>query len=199
MADRHDVVSDPFTAQFIRMRAAKLCRRADFSPSDRADLEQGMHMHLLEKAHLFNPTRGNVEAFVTHLVKSWIRMELRFRGRSKRLGNLMTVSLERTFIDVDGQKEPLDHVIHPLDQQRRTSRLPPCPLDRIEVADAVRYAFGRLGSEEQELLVYVSEHGVAGAAREWSRRSKKKVSRRHIDARVARMRSRFEDAGLGCE
>lgn len=197
MASRHDVVSHPFTAKFIRLKAAKLCRRADFSRSDREDLEQGMYGYLLEKAHLFDPTRGNVEAFVTHLVKSWIKMELRFRSRRKRLGNLTTVSLERTFIEVDGDKEPLANVIAEPDRQRRTGNAAPCPIEHLDLDDAVRHAFGHLSPDERELLAFVRQHGVSSASREWGRRIGRTLSRTWIEVRVRRMRARFEDAGLG--
>jgi len=197
MPTPRSLVTDPFTTNLVRLKAAKLCRRADFSASDQEDVEQSILAYLKEKEDRVDLTRGSVEAFATHLVKTWIRMELRFRGRQRRLGNLMTISLERTFVEVDGDEEPLCKVIDPRDQQRRTNESRPCPLERIDVVDAVRHAFHRLSPQEQELLVYVSEHGVAAAAREWSRRGKRKVSRRTIDERIGRMRSRFEDAGLG--
>ncbi|MBL9121356.1 MAG: hypothetical protein JNL80_15720 [Phycisphaerae bacterium] len=197
MASRHDVVSNPFTAKFIRLKAAKLCRRADFSRSDREDIEQGMYGYLLEKAHLYDPKRGNVEAFVTHLVTTWIRMELRFRGRSRRIGRITTISIERTVVELDGDTQSLTGVLAHADQERRTGRHLPCPIEHLEIADAVRHAFAQLGSDEQRLLRFVSEHGVAAAAREWSRRNGRTVSRTWIEVRVRRMRARFEDAGLG--
>lgn len=199
MAERHDVVSDPFTQSFIKIKAAQLCRRRDFSRSDRSDLQQGMLAYLVEKQHLFDPARGNVEAFVTQLVNTWIRIELRFRGRRKRLGNLIAISLERTFIEVDGDKESLDHIIAAADLDRRTGADVRDPIESLEVGEAVRHAFGRLKPGEKALLLFVAEHGVAGAAREWTRRAGRTVSRRQIENRLDRMRSRFEDAGLGTD
>ncbi len=196
MAKGHDVVSHPFTAPFIRIKAAQLCRRRDFSPSDREDLRQGMYLYLLEKQRLFDPTRGNVEAFVTKLVNTWVGMTLRYRGRAKRLGNVMTVTLERTYIEVDGDKEPLANVIAPADQARRTGQPQASPLERMEIAEATGHAFAQLGPEERRLLVHVGDHGVSATARDWHRLEGGPVSRRHIDERLARMKRRFENAGL---
>jgi hypothetical protein len=43
-----------------------------------------MRLYLLEKAHLFDPVRGNLEAFVTNAINTWVGMELRYRERDKR-------------------------------------------------------------------------------------------------------------------
>ena len=197
MSIRTDVVSDPFTANLIRRKAAQLCRRSDFSRSDYDDLRQGMVVYLLEKAHLFDPGRGTLEAFVINAVNTWVRMELRFRARLKRRGEAGAASLEGTSVEFNGEADTLDALVGEADLQRRTHRAGLSPLDRVDLADAVRHALSGLSPSERDLLRHVAEHGVAGTAREWSRRAQRTVSRRRIQNAVARMRQRFEDAGLG--
>jgi hypothetical protein len=197
MAERHKVVTDPFTRTLIKIKAAQLCRRSDFSRSDYDDLRQGMLLYLLEKEHLFDPQRGTLEAFVTNAINTWVGLELRFRGRDKRRGNIEAISLEGTAIEFNGETDTLDALVGDADLQRRTHAHSRSPIDLLEIAEAVRHAFGNLTSAEQILLVHVAEHGVASTAREWTRRTRRKVSRRQVENAIARMRQRFEDSGLG--
>jgi len=189
MANSHDVVSNPFTQSLIKTKAAQLCRRSDFSRSEFPDLEQGMRLYLLQRSHLFDPQRGSLEAFVTELLKYWVRMELRFRGREKRRGELSAVSLEATEIDCDGESITLDAVISEADLGRRTQRSAHSPLDHLELVDEVRHVFGRLNPAERALVILVADLGVAGAAR------RRRVSRRQIENAMARVRARFELPG----
>lgn len=186
MANSHDVVSNPFTQSLIKTKAAQLCRRSDFSRSDLDDLEQGMRLYLLQRSHFFDPQRGSLEAFVTELLKYWVRMELRFRGREKRRGELSAVSLEATEIDCDGESVTLDSLISEADLSRRTQRTARSAIEHLELMDEVRHVFGKLNPAERALVILVADLGVAGAAR------RRRVSRRQIENAMARMRARFE-------
>jgi len=42
MASSHPVVTSPFAATFIRIKAKQLCRRTDFTPCEVEDLQQSM-------------------------------------------------------------------------------------------------------------------------------------------------------------
>lgn len=139
MAKGSDVVTDPFTQTLIKIKAAQLCRRTDFSRSDRDDLKQGMLLYLVEKAHLFDPARGNLEAFVTNAVNTWVGMEMRFRGREKRRGNLSAISLEGTILEFDGESDTLGALLSEADLRRRTHRTPASPIERIDIANAARH------------------------------------------------------------
>lgn len=191
MADRSAVVFDSFTSALIRNKAKQLCRRSDYSKSDFEDLRQEMLTHLWTKSHLFDPSRGNIEAFVTVVINSWIAMELRSRGRLKRRSDCSVMSLDRTLIECDGDAIELASVISNADLRRRTLASPLDPIEQIDLKDAIDHALAQLTSEERDLLFYVARHSVVGAARQQG------VSRRQIDNSLIQMRSRFEDAGLG--
>ncbi len=197
MAHSHDVVLDPFTQSLISIKAAHLCRRSDFSRSDDEDLAQGMRVYILTKAHLFDPARGPLEAFVTNAINTWIGMDLRFRGRDKRRGNITAVSLDTTQIECDGESDTLHAVISDADLHRRTNGTSPSPIDQLELTEAVHHAFSKLTEDEQTLARFVADHGVAAAAREWSRRRGRKTSRRWVERSLARMRDRFIASGFG--
>lgn len=102
MSIRSDVVSHPFTAELIRQKARKLCRKPGFSRSDEEDLSQGMFLYVWERSRLFDPKRGTIQAFVITAVTSWEGMELRRRRAKKRRGGLHALSLESTMVACDG-------------------------------------------------------------------------------------------------
>ncbi|MHC4247365.1 MAG: hypothetical protein ACYSUU_11245 [Planctomycetota bacterium] len=49
-------------------------------------MQQEMRLYLWKKADLFDPSRGNIEAFVTTAINSWVGMQLRRLERLKRRG-----------------------------------------------------------------------------------------------------------------
>lgn len=199
MTNHHPLVTDPFTSNLIRIKAAQLCRRRDFSKSDAEDLQQSMLLYLLQKCHLYDPARGTLEAFVITVINSYIGMELRRRHCLKRSGERAAVSLERTPIEREGDSVPLKACIREDDLRRKTGAGTRPPIDSLELSEAVAHAFRQLSRDEQELLMHIAEKGVSSAARRWSEREQQPVSRRQVYNALARMRKRFEDAGLGPE
>lgn len=197
MANRHTVVSNPFTAKLIRIKAAQLCRRSDFSRSDYDDLRQGMVAHLIEKAHLFDPDRGNIESFVTTAINTFIRMELRYRSRDKRAGNIVAVSLEHTEISSPIGSRALREAATASDSHRHTGSVPADAFEAVDLKDALDHALSRLDPDDRELIQHVAEHGWSSASREWTERLGRPICRRWIERRLTALRSTFEDAGLG--
>ena len=191
MAESHAIVSDPFTVTFIRIKARQLCRRTDFSRSDYDDLRQAMRLYLLDKAHLFDPTKGTMEAFVTQCVKTWVAMHLRYRGRAKRCESYTTLSLERTLVESGDDTTALGNVLLEDDGRRRTQACPLSPTEQFELREAVDHAMAGLNPHDRAVLTHVAEHGVASAARAFE------VSRRQIANTLDRTREHFERAGLG--
>lgn len=193
MTIRHDVVTHAFTTTFINNKAAQLCRRSDVPRADHEDLQQEMLLYLSKKAHLFDPARGNIEAFVTMAIKSWVGMEFRRRHRLKRRAELYALSIERTPIEQDGDATTLSAVLQDADLHRRRQLKASDPKEQLELAEAVAHAISTLTLHENQLLVHVAEHGVASATR------KHDISRRQIKNALTRMRTHFEDAGLGVD
>ena len=193
MVESHDIVFHPFTVSFIRTKARDLCGRSDFSWSEFEDLQQDMRVYLLEKAHLFDPDRGRLEAFVNKAVCTWVAIHLRYRDRQKRRDSYKAVSLERTRVECDGEITSLGFVLLEEDGRRLERNFCLSDLERFELREAVDHAMGNLDPRDREILTHVAEHGVASASRAFG------VSRRQIDNAVARARDHFEKAGLGAD
>ncbi len=193
MTSRQNIVSDPFTVTLIRIKARQLCRRSDFSWSDCDDLQQGMRVYLLEKAHLFDPARGTLEAFVTNALRTWVAMQLRYRNREKRRNSYKALSLERTRVECDGDITSLGVILVEKDGRRLSQYYTLSEIECFELREAVDHAMDKLDPKDREILTHVADNGVASASRAFG------VSRRQIDNAVARARIHFEKAGLGPE
>ena len=183
-----DIVSHAFAVKLIGIRARQLCRRRDFSKSDYDDLCQEMRAYLVEKAALFDPGRGNIEAFVTNALNTWVAMQLRHRDRRRRRKSYETVSLDGTPIECEGDVVSLGSVLLPEDGRRMTQTDPISPTERLELRDALAHVMRRLDPKDRRLLAEVAEHGVAGASRNLG------VSRRQIYNALARLRPMFKKA-----
>ena len=191
MAESHNVVSDPFTVTLIRIKARQLCRRSDFSRSDYDDLRQDMRLYLLEKAHLFDPARGNIEAFVTNALQTWVAMRLRYRSREKRRESYKVVSLEGTRVECDGDITSLGAVLLEEDGRRLTQAHPISEAERFELREAIAHAMQGLEPDDRALLTQVAARGITSTAKSLG------VSWRQVDNAMTRIRALFKKAGLG--
>lgn len=150
-----------------------------------------MRLYLLEKAHLFDPARGNLEAFVTQALKTWVAMELRFRKRGKRSESYRAVSLEGTPVQCDGDVTSLGEVLLEEDGNRRTQVDSISSLEQFELRDAIKYAQSKLSPEDRDLLKSVVNHGITATAKA------RGISWRQVSKAMDRIRQEFELAGLG--
>ncbi len=186
-----DIVAQPFTVALIGFKARQLCQRTDFSRSDFDELCQGMLLYLVQKAHLFDAQRGNLEAFVTHALKTWVAMELRYRKRGKRCETYKAVSLEGTPVECEGDVTCLGAVLLEEDGYRRTQVHPVSPTEQFELREAIEHVMGRLDPKDQVLVARVVANGITATAKELG------VSWRQVASALARIRGDFEKAGLG--
>ncbi len=164
MGCNHSIVSEPFTVTHISIKARQLCRRSDFSGSDYEDLRQGMRLYLMERARLFDPVRGNLEAFVTKAIASWVAMQLRDRRRSKRCLNLKAISLERNKVEDDGVVTSLGDVLPEDDGRRLAQVFQSSAIEQLELRDALEHLMAQLNPNERALLICVAEIGRKPAA-----------------------------------
>jgi DNA-directed RNA polymerase specialized sigma24 family protein len=186
MTSRTDIVSHPFAANLIRRKAQQLCRRPGFSRSDEDDLTQGMLLYLWTASRLYNPARGNVEAFIVTAVRSWMDMEVRRRRAEMRFTGVPDTSLDSTMVDCgDGDISALVNLIGTADANRHLGREARDLLADLDLREAVARVTSRLSQHELQFMRDVIDGGVAGAAR------KRHTSRRQILATLTAIRERF--------
>ena len=188
---RESIVSNPFAVTLIRIKARQLCRRSDFSKSDYDDLRQDMRLYLIKKAHLFDPVRGNIEAFVTNALCTWVALRLRYRNCDKRRESYKAVSLERTTVECNGDITTLGDVLLEEDGRRRTQAHGISAVEHFNLREAIEHAMQNLAPDDRALLVQVVEQSVRRTAK--SRR----VSYRQVNNAIERIRDIFKKMGLG--
>lgn len=185
MPANQNLLTHPFTATFIRIKARQLCRRCDFSRSDVEDVQQEMRLYLLQKAHLFDPARGSVEAFVTRAINTWISMHLRYRGRAMRRESYRAVSLQHADGQRDNESSALSDNLLEEDGKRRLQRDAASSLEQVEQRQLLEVAMGKLTRRQRLILIGVAEEGVAATARAQG------LSRSAIDKQVRQIRQRL--------
>lgn len=184
-ASAHDIVAHPFTTTFIQIKARQLARRSDFSRSDADDLQQDMLLHLLEVADQYDSARGNVEAFVTHVIKTWIMQLLRDKKAEKRGGLRQSTSLDHTFVDSDGSETTRAASVTDADHQRRLQDAVPCATELLETRDELAHMLSCLSAKQRDLVMHVAEHGVLNASRRFG------ISRRQVRKQIHAIRQIF--------
>ena len=185
------ILSNPFTVTLINVKAHQLCRRSDFSRSDYDDLRQDMRLYLIKKAHLFDPVRGNLEAFVTKALSTWVAIQLRYRNSEKRRESYKTVSLERTAVKCDGEITTLGKVLLEEDGRRMTQAYGISEAEHFELREAVDQAVQKLGPNDRALLIQVAQQGIKRTAKS------RGVSWRQVNNAMNRIRAIFKKMGLG--
>jgi len=195
--DPYELVTNPCTVELIRIKARKICGLRGFPHRDLEDLEQDMSLYLFGKAHLFDPARGRLEAFVTCALKSWVGMRRRYLKRDKRRLDLDAISLERTMIEADGDQVSLRSVVGGADADRRLGIDRAAEAERIDLADAIGVLWKRLDRHQRTVLLHLAQRGGPDVARILSTRFRRRVALRHTKTVIEAIRDLARDSGLG--
>ena len=187
---RESIVLNPFSVALIRIKARQLCRRSDFSRSDYDDLRQDMRLYLIKKARLFDPVRGNLKAFVTNALNTWVAIRLRYRNCDKRRESYKAVSLERTTVECDGDITTLGDVLMEEDGRRMIQAYGISAAEQFELHEAIEHAMGNLEPDDRVMLIQMSKKGIAGTAKSLG------ISYRQANNAMRRIREIFKKMGL---
>jgi RNA polymerase sigma-70 factor (ECF subfamily) len=188
--DPRHAVFTAYAVSLIKYKASQLVRKVGFSRSDRDDLEHDLSLHLLRKAHKFDPARASIETFADRVVNNAVRMILRERRRKCRSGGGPTSSIDTTTVIIDGAPVPLRELLSDADRARRTLREP----HDEQTSDDVRTVLAGLPDGLRKIAeAIMATEDLSEAA------DAAGVARSTLYARMKQLRQRFEDAGLGGE
>lgn len=181
---------DSFASQFVRHKARQLVRHPGFSKSDRPDIEQELAIELVQKYDQFDPERARETTFVARVIENKVVSLVRARQAEKRHFRRNGKSLNEMVSDGDGGSVERAQTVDAANAKRHTGQSPRqaddlarLKLDIYEVLETLPMDLRKLA----ELLMQMSEYAVS---RELGK------SRRQVANDVARLRERFEDAGL---
>lgn len=179
-----------YAQKLIKIKVGQLARRRDFRGTDSDDLAQDMRLHLLRRAHHFDPARSSYSTYVARVIDAWIATMLRDRRRRKRAAGLDAQSLEATSVTQDGAPGSLRDVLH---QEQVVGRIAIGPDDeatRRELIAAVTRIVESLPTPLPDICARLPDQSHAAIRDELG------LSRRQFDNAMALLRKTFEDAGL---
>jgi RNA polymerase sigma-70 factor (ECF subfamily) len=186
-----DATSSVYVRSLIRFKARQLCRKRGFTPSDREDVAQELRMALLEKARLYDPTRGaSFDTFADRVICSKVKMILRDRGRQKRAAGFTAASLDADGKEGGNAQAPLSHTIDSESRARRGVSGMSNPLEEMDQQEALGRVVAALPPPLAQLAHQLAQGSVVQAGRQCG------LSRRKTAALICELRQRLEAAGL---
>jgi DNA-directed RNA polymerase specialized sigma24 family protein len=153
---------------------------------DEDDLAQELWLGVLERMHLYDPSRASVDTFIDRIVRTLSATLVRFHERQKRAGDAQTVSLDQP---AKGGNEDAATLGDPLSSADRVRHTNAAEADRAEEIHARADAWA---SEESQVFRDLLDAGgnVTAVAKARS------VTRQRIYRQMERMRKQFEDVDL---
>lgn len=139
------------TEALVVMKSGQVLGKAGFTRDDLDAIRQDLRMTVWQKLHLFDQSRGTLEAFVTTVIESAVKQMLRDRRRLKRGGGRRPVSL-------DGVPDIADKARLITGGRERRARI-----------ETVRRALAELPPDLHEAMLKLTEHSLAKASRSTNR------------------------------
>ena len=177
-----DGVIDPFVSRLVQAKAREVSRQPGFSPSDAPDIEQELLTKVAERQITYLPGRGHPEAFAQTIVESKSATLVRDRRAAKRPPPSVA-SLDQPPAD---ERLRLIDLLPATASRTRVPSGEPDPDLSIDVVIVLK----SLPTDDQALCGQLMTGTLSEAARELGR------PRSTLQKAVARIRRRFEDAGL---
>lgn len=190
MSQGKDVVITDYTKALIQAEAGQLCRRKEFSPSEREDIEQELWLAVLQQAERFDPARASLDTFLERVVSRAVAFLLRSRTRRKRAGGVLPLSLESDFTTTGEGLKPLSDTISSEDVARWLGTQSVDPMARMEQTEAIDSALARMPERLRDICRRLMTGTVASVARELG------ISRHQVRKVLEEARPYFEEAGL---
>ncbi|MCH7839686.1 MAG: hypothetical protein IID38_05570 [Planctomycetes bacterium] len=170
----------------IRYKARQLARQRGFLRREEEDLRSELTVRLLAQLHRYDESRGSPNTFFDRVIETAAGMIARERGRLKRGGGTLPVSLDQDVATRDGHRSSKASQLTPLDAARRLGLIPDAPIPAAEVQAAI----ASLSPEDQAVCRALMTGTPSAAARKLG------TSRRQIHNAMERIRRHFEASGL---
>ncbi len=177
-----DAVLTAYASSLIRVKTRQLSRKPGFRRSDEDDLVQELTIALIEKSHLFDPTRGAASTFADRVIRTKVAMLLRDRSRLKRAAGLRAQSLESGVSHSDNTSL-WDSLTSNANEWEA--------VEQGDLKVAIARAIESLPADLQEISRRLKTDAVAAVARDM------RISRRQVRNAVERIRAHFVNQGFG--
>ncbi len=181
----HAALTTDCITNLIKFKARHLLRRPEFHGVEMEEVQQELALHVAQRAHLFDPRRGHVVAFITVVVDTAAAIMCRSRGRLKRGAGVLPQSLEGSMLLNEGRKMPLMDLLLEDDLRRRYGgQASSDPRERVDLADGLAHLSPVLRQIAQLLM---NDGGETSIARDLG------MSRRQVRKAIDELRGHFRD------
>jgi len=181
---------DSFASQLIRRKARQLVRRPGFSKSDRPDIEQELAIELVQKYGQFDPERARETTFVARVIENKAVSLVRARQAEKRHFRRNGKSLNERVSDGEGGSVERAQTVGAANAKRHTGQAARSDEEVARLKLDIDAVLETLPADLRKLAEMLTEMTEYAASRQLG------TSRRQVANDVARLRERFEDAGL---
>jgi RNA polymerase sigma factor (sigma-70 family) len=142
----HAALTSDYVSKLLKTKARQLRRRPEFWRADLQDIQQELVLHVVQRAHLFDPARGGVNTFIATVVESAAAMLCRDRKRLKRAAGLNLQSLEGSTLQDEGEEKTLLDVLVDDDLRRRQASYGASDEERCDASADTAEVLSRLSS-----------------------------------------------------
>ena len=183
----HAALTSDCISNLIKFKARQLLRRPEFHGVELEEVQQELALHVVQKAHLFDPKRGHVVAFITVVVDTAAAIMCRSRGQLKRGAGLRVQSLEGSALLNEGDETSLLDLLVENDLHRHHGgQGSDDPRRQIDLADALDRLSPLL---RQVAQLFMKDGCEASIARDLG------MSRRQIRKAIDELRGHFRQSG----
>ena len=187
----HAALTTPYIATLIRIRAGRLARQPGFRRAEQEDLEQELAAAILKRAHYYDPARGAVNTFIDRAVTSAAATIVRQRRRVTQVATDRVISLDRTHVTSQSQREtPLSQFVTADDLLRRWGGDSTSAEKNAAPPVDVGAALAGLAPELRNLALRLAQDGERAVAREMG------ISRRQLRKLIDDLRDALWHAGV---
>jgi len=188
-----EALTTEYVQKLLKIKAKQLRRRPEFRGVDQEELQQDLALHVLQKAHLFDPARGAVNTFIATVVETAAAMMCRARRRLKRGASLRPQSLEGTTLQgPDGDESSLAEALRESDLRRRYGGDVVSDFERALMAADVAHVLTGLVPDLRRVARLLMD-----GAREATISRRLGMSRRRVRKATDEIWRRLGEAGLG--
>ncbi len=187
----HAALTTEYVRTLLRIKARQLRRRPEFWRTPVQDIRQELILHVLQRAHLFDPARGSVNTFVATVVESAAAMMCRDRKRRKRAAGLNLQSLDGSTLKDDGEERTLLDVLVDDDLRRRHGGYGASEEERRDASSDTLRTLDRLPARLRRIArLWMDGENEVSIARNLG------ISRRQVRKATAEIEERFRQAGV---
>ncbi|MBL7132883.1 MAG: hypothetical protein ISS78_02180 [Phycisphaerae bacterium] len=187
----HATLTSDYVSKLLKTKARQLRRRPEFWRMPVPDIQQELALHIVQRAHLFDPARGTVMAFIVTVVDSAAAIMCRDRKRLKRAAGLNLQSLEGSALLDEGEEKSLLDVLVDDDLRRRQATYQEPDEDQCIASVDMTETLRHLSPVFREIARLLMDGATeASVARELG------ISRRRVRKAMAELRERFQQMGF---